>query len=82
MPDHNVSAAQGFMSVAECAKLLRCCRQSVYNKLREGSLKAIKLGRFTRIPTYQLLKGDPIPNWVRANTYVLCGKDRSAGGRD
>ncbi len=43
-----------FLTIAEYAFHTRRCRASVYNEITRGDLRAVKIGRSTRIPVTEL----------------------------
>ena len=43
-----------FLTVDEYAFHTRRCRASVYNEITRGELRAVKIGRSTRIPVTEL----------------------------
>lgn len=49
------------LNPAEAAQALGMCRASIYNMIARGELRAVKLGRSTRVPVAEierLLGGD------------------------
>ena len=38
------------IKVSELAKMLSVTRQTIYNKVKDGSIKSIKIGKAIRIP--------------------------------
>lgn len=56
-----MSPVPATLTIAEFAHETRLCRASVYNLINRGELRAVKLGRATRIPSSELerlLRGD------------------------
>jgi len=58
-----------YFKVSEVAKQFRVSRQTVYDWIAEGRLKAVKIGKITRIPESALAAiitpaqpGDPTPD--------------------
>ena len=51
------------LTVVEAARVLRVCKQTVYNQISQGQLPSIRVGRLLRIPRSRLeclLAGRPI----------------------
>lgn len=42
--------AEEYLTVDEVAKRLKVTRQAIYNWINDGRLRAVKVGRSTRIP--------------------------------
>ena len=59
-PDGIYMAIGFLLTPAETADILRCSIRSVWRRVADGSLQAVKLGRTTRIP------GESVKAYVRA----------------
>lgn len=42
------------VKVSELAKLLSVTRQTIYNRVKDGSIKSIKIGKAIRIPEEEI----------------------------
>lgn len=60
-----MSPVPATLTVAEFAHETRLCRASVYNLISRGEVRAVKIGRATRIPASELqrlLGESEVPN--------------------
>jgi excisionase family DNA binding protein len=50
-----VNPIETYLSVAEAAALLRVHERTLYNRIADGSIKSVRIGRTIRIPKEQFV---------------------------
>jgi excisionase family DNA binding protein len=51
-----MNSSELFLSVAEVAALLRVHERTVYNRVSDGSIKSVRVGKTIRIPREQFVR--------------------------